>query len=154
MPSHTPTTATALLSAVALVVASVAFFPEVGVLGLAVAAVGVGVALVTTGVTGVALLHLGALAVGGELGVVGLVLLETASAFVLVGDAPAGQRLETGALFVPVAVGLAVAVTLVAEGNGLPAGALALVVAVAVGTYVLHRYAHVRLGLANGDLDT
>lgn len=158
MSTRTPTASSGRLTllAVALLVSAPALFVEVGPLGALVAVVSVGAAVATTGVLGVATLHLGAVALlsASPPTVVTLVLLETASTFLLGADVPPGRRLETGALFVPVAVVLSVVVATVAERNGLPTAALALVVAVALGTYVLHRYARLRLGLAAGELDT
>lgn len=141
---------TLALAGAGFAVSAVALFVAAGPLGVAVAAVAVGVALGTTGVLGVATLHLGTIALVSTPTVVGLVFLETASFFLLVADAPPGRRLETGAFFVPIAVGLAVAVSTVGQQNGLVTGAVALVTAVALGTYLLHRYAQVRLGIAEG----
>jgi len=141
------------LLAVALAVGGGALFLEAGPLGALVAVISVGVAIATTGVLGVATLHLGALALVNGPTVVGLVLLETASGFLLVAETPPSRRLETGARFVPVSVVLAVVILTVAEQASLAVGATALVGGVAVGTYLFHRYARVRLGLAAGELD-
>lgn len=138
------------LAAVGFAVGAVALFVATGPLGVLVAVAAAGVALGATGVLGVATLHLGAIALVSTPTVVGLVLLETASFFLLVADTPPGRRLETGALFVPISVVLAVAVSTVGQQNGPVMGALALVTTVALGTYLLHRYAHVRLGIAAG----
>jgi hypothetical protein len=84
----------------------------------------------------------------------GLILLEAAAVFLLVAEAPPGDRLLTGTLAVPTAIVLGVALATVAEGRGYAAAALVLVLVVAIGTYVTHRYARVRLGLAAGELET
>jgi hypothetical protein len=141
------------LLAAALAVSGGALFLEAGRLGALVAVISVGVAIATTGVLGVATLHLGVLALVNPPTVVGLVLLETASGFLLVAETPPSRRLETGALFVPVSVVLAVVILTVAEQASLAAGATVLIGTVAVGAYLVHRYARVRLGLAAGELD-
>lgn len=135
-------------------VSALALFVAAGPLGVLVAVLGVAGAIVTTGVLGVAMLHLGAVALVDTPTMVELVLLETAAAFLLVVDVPPGHRLETGALFVPVAVGLAVAVTTISQRNGLPTAVFVLVGCVVLGTYLFHRYARLRLGLTAGELET
>jgi len=141
------------LLAVALAVSGGALFLEAGRLGALVAVVSVAIAVGTTGIVGVAVLHLAIVALPNPPSIVGLVLVEAASCFLLVAETPVSHRLETGALFVPISVWLAVAVIILAERTSLAAGAVALIGAVAVGTYLFHRYARVRLGLAAGELD-
>lgn len=124
---------------------------ESGLLGAGVAVVAVGVTTITHGVYGVGIVHLGALAVVGEMTVVGLILLEMGSTFLLVQEFPRGQRLSAGAVATPLVVGLSVgAVTVAAEYTLLWAGAVVVVV-VAAGSYLLHRYGRLRLGLTAGE---
>lgn len=157
MSARRPTTTergrVSLLGA-ALVVGSATLLVEAGPLGVGVAVVSVAVALASEGVYGVALLHLGLVGLAGTPTVVGLVLLEAASVFLLVADTPPGDRIETGALVVPVAVALAVGTATLAESRGLLTAATVLVVVVALGTYLVHRYGRVRLGLAARELET
>ena len=122
-----------------------------GPLGVGVAIVAVGVATVTRGGYGVGVAHLGALALVDDLPVVGVVLLEMASVFLLVQEFPPGQRLESGALAVPVTVVLAVGVATLAADRSVLTAAVSLLLVVAGGSYVLHRYGRVRLGLAAGE---
>lgn len=142
------------LALVALVISSVGLYDDAGRLGIVVAVTGVAVAVVTAGFYGVAVHHLGVVALPDAPSLVGLVLLETAGAFLLAADAPPGRRLETGSLFVPVAVVLAVVTTVLAERQGFPSATVALAVVVGLGIYVLHRYAHARLGPVGSDLES
>lgn len=117
-------------------------------LAVVVGAAGVGAALLTTGVYGVALHHLGVVAAVGEPSLVGVVLLEGAAVLLLVSDAPLGDRLGTGVLLVPTAILLGIGVVAVAELSGLLVAAGALFVVLGTGVYAFHRLTTVRLGLA------
>lgn len=135
-----------ILLAGSLVVSAAGLFPMIGRLGLAVAFIGVAVALTTTGFYGVAVQHFAAIAVLDELNVLVIAALETAALFLLVSDGPLGWRLSTGSLFVPVAVILAVGTVSVAQSRGFVAASIVLVSVVGFGVYLLHRYASVRVG--------
>jgi hypothetical protein len=126
-------------------------FVEAGLVGAGIAVVAVGIATVTRGVYGVGLAHLGALAAVDEMTVVGIVLLGMGSTFLLVGEFPRGQRLEAGAVAVPLVVSLAVGTVTVAAEYTLLTAAVAVVLVVAVGSYLLHRYGRLRLGLTAGE---
>lgn len=141
------------LLAVGGVVSGGALFVEAGWIGAAVALFGVAVAFLSTGFYGVALQHLGAVGLVPSPSLAGLVLLEAAAVFLLFADAPPGDRLLTGVLAVPLVIVGGVALATLAAGNGVLAAALVLVLVVAVGTYVAHRYTRVRLGIAAGELD-
>jgi hypothetical protein len=127
---------------------------EAGPVGVVIALLGIAVAYVWSGFYGVAVHHLGAVGLVEAPGLPGLVLLEAAAVFLLVADAPPGDRLLTGTLAVPAAIVLGVTLATVAGGRGYLAAALVLVLVVAIGTYATHRYARVRLGLAAGELDS
>jgi hypothetical protein len=129
--------------------------PEAMTVGLAVVvgAVGVGVALVTTGVYGVVLHHLGAVAAVGEPTVVGIVLLEVSAVLLLVSDVPYGGRLRTGAVLVPTVLLLGTGVVALVELSGLLVATAALFVVLGVGVYAFHRLTTVRLGLAATEMD-
>lgn len=133
--------------------AAASLFVAGGPLGVVVAVVAVGVAAVTRGSYGVGVAHLGALALVDGLTVVGLVLLEMGSAFLLVQEFPPGHRFETGALAIPVVVVLAVGVATLAASRSLLTVAVVLCLVVGSGSYLLHRYGRVRLGLAAGEGD-
>jgi hypothetical protein len=120
---------------------------EAGALGAAVGLVGIGAAVMTTGFYGVAVHHVGAVAVVDAVTLPGLVLLEAAAVFLLLSDPPASHRLTTGSLLIPLVVVLGVATATVATNWSLLDAVLALVTLVVVGTYALHRYARVGLGL-------
>jgi hypothetical protein len=137
------------LAGVALVVSSAALAVPWGRAGVVVAVAGVAVGVLTTGVYGVAVHHLGVLALAGTPRAPELILLETAATFLLAADAAPGRRLQTGVLFVPLAVVFAVGTVTVAAGRGFPAAAVLLSSVVAVAIYLCRRYARVRLGLTS-----
>lgn len=157
MPRHGPPVTErgrlALLGVAGLVSAG-GLTVEVGPLGALVALLAVGVAALVGGVYGVGVLHLGILGVGVTPSVVGVILVEAAAVFLFVSDGSPGHRLELGALAVVLTSTLAVGVTTLAEARGLLVGAVVLCLVVAVGSYLVHRYGRVRLGLAAGELDT
>jgi hypothetical protein len=132
-----------VLVTAALGVSGGGLFIEVGFLGAAVGFVGVLVAIMSTGIYGVAVQHLGSIAVLGSSSVVAILALETAALFLLVSDSK--TRLETGTLFIPVAVSLAVGTVVVASSHGFVAASTALVGVVGLSVYVFHRYAAARV---------
>jgi hypothetical protein len=129
-------------------------FIDAGRPGIAVALGGAGIAYVTAGFYGVAIHHLGALALVGTPSLQGLVLIETAAVFLLFADVPPGHRLLSGTLAIPLAVVLGVITALLASVEGYGIAAITPVVIVAVGTYAVHRYVNVKLGLAAEEAET
>jgi hypothetical protein len=141
------------LLSVALLTSVGGLFAEGGRAGVAVAVVGVAVAVATAGFYGVAVQHLGAVALVDAASAVGITLLETATLFLLVADAPPGQRLEVGTVSVPAIVLFAVGTVSLAQDRGFVTASVLLAVVVTVGGYLLHRYASVRFGGATRELD-
>lgn len=156
MELRTPTVRDAIrgtLLVAGLLASGVGLFLDGGRIGVAVAFVGVAVALLAAGFYGVAMLHLGAIAVVDTPSIAGLALLEAAALFLVVADVRPGRRLEVGTLFVPISVLLAVGTVSLARRSDFVAASVALVAVVALGTYLLHRYAAVRFGAPTGGLD-
>jgi hypothetical protein len=137
-----------VLLTVALGVSAGGLFIEAGVSGVAVAVLGVAVAIATTGTYGVAVQHLGGITVLASPSVVAILSLETAALFLLVSDM--SERLETGTLFVPVAVALAVGTVATAQSRGFVFASIALAGVVGASVYALHRYTAVRLRTTTG----
>lgn len=143
------------LHVVALGLSAAALFVAAGPPGAAVAGFGVAGSYLTRGVYGVGIHHLGAIALVSvdAVSVVDVVLIEAAATFLLAADAPRGHRFEAGALLLPVGILLAVGAGFTTQRAGLPTAAVALVVVVALGSYLVHRYGRVRLGLTMGEPD-
>jgi hypothetical protein len=147
---------------VGLIVSAAGFSLDAGrftgfdaMIGVGVAVFGVAVALASAGVYGVAIHHLGAFGFVGSLGLRSVLLIEAAATFLLVADVQSGDRLETGALFVPGSILLAVGLVSLARlpGQSLSTAALVLGGGVGLGSYLLHRYTRFRLGVAAEELE-
>ena len=123
------------------------------VFAVAVAAVGVGVALLTTSVYGVTLHHLGTVAVIDQLSFVSITLLQVAAVFLLVSDTPLGDRIRTGLLLVPTILLLGSGTVVVAETSGIAVATVGVVCVLGIGVYAFHRLTIVRLGLASTEAD-
>lgn len=128
-------------------VSSVGLFHIVGPVGIGVAIAAGAVTRFTSAPFGVGVIHVGALISSSSPELLPLVLLESGSALFVVGerdwinDVPALVGLAIGA------IALSVPVILFAGSNGIIMAASALVIAVSLLAYGLHRYERVRLGL-------
>ncbi|WP_136592388.1 hypothetical protein [Salinigranum halophilum] len=120
-------------------------------LALSIAAVGVAVAVITTGPFGVATYYLGAVATGDEMTPIGIVLLGLASFFLLLVETPSGARVKTGVLLIPLMTLFGIGIDFSRAVWGPVITVFLLLGLLGTGIYVFRRLTIARLGLTTGE---